>query len=255
MNFSVTLVGTRGRMGAMFHEAWGKRRPVHVVNRTRDGSGRAAFRDGDLANGIPLGDVVLLCVPAPAMPETLDRIRPYLREGQILSDVCSVKINPMRWMEERFDGPVVGTHPLFGPENGQTGGKVALVRGKNATDEAMDRVASLFREIGCVPFTATAAEHDSAVGITQSLHFALSAAYFSAAARHENLAPYVTPSFLRFLEAARSELTSGAAMFGEFSAANPLFPGILKELAATLQTAGPDELEKMVAEARVWFEE
>lgn len=254
MSFSVTLVGTRGRMGAMFHEAWETRRPVHVVNRTRDGSGRAGFRDEDLAAGIPRGDVVLLCVPAPAMPETLDRVTPHLREGQILADVCSVKINPMRWMEERYGGPVVGTHPLFGPENGQAGGKVALVRGENATDAAMDRVAALFREIGCTPFTATAAEHDSGVGITQSLHFALSAAYFSAAARHGNLAPYVTPSFLRFLEAARSELTDGAVMFGEFSAANPLFPGILKEFAATLQTAGPEKLEKMVAEARVWFE-
>lgn len=255
MKFSVTLVGTRGRMGAMFHDAWSERRSVHVVNRTRDGSGRAALREEDIAAGIPLGDVVVLCVPAPAMPETLDRIAPYLREGQILADVCSVKINPMRWMEERFHGPVVGTHPLFGPENKRADAKVALVRGKNATDAAMDRLAALFREIGCAPFATTAEEHDSAVGITQSLHFALAAAYFSAAARHDNLAPFLTPSFLRFRDAARSELTDGAAMFGEFSAANPLFPGILRELAVKLQTTGPDELEKMVAEARVWFEE
>jgi hypothetical protein len=42
-------------------------------------------------------------------------------------------------------------------------------------------------------------------------------------------------------------------MFGEFSAANPLFPGILKDLATELQAAGPDELKKMVAEAGAWF--
>lgn len=255
MNFSVTLVGTRSRMGAMFYETWKTRRPVYAVNRARAASSGAAFRDEDLAAGIPLGDVVVLSVPTPAMPQTLERIAPFLREDQILADLCSVKINPMRWMEERFSGPVVGTHPLFGPENALAGKKVALVRGKNATDAAMERVRALFCETGCAPFETTAEEHDEAVGITQSLHFALAAAYFSAAARNKRLAPYITPSFLRFREAARCELTEDAAMFGEFSAANPLFPGILGRLAGELRDLTPETLEKLVAEARVWFTE
>jgi prephenate dehydrogenase len=253
MSFSVTLVGARGRMGAMFHGAWSGRRPVHVVNRTHDAAGRASFREEDLAAGVPKGDVVVLCVPAPAVPQTLDRIVPHLSEGQILADVCSVKINPVRWMEERFNGPVVGTHPLFGPDNEHAGAKVALVRGKNATDAAVNRVAALFREIGCATFETTAEEHDGAVGITQSLHFALAAAYFAAAARHGNLEPYITPSFARFREAARSELTDDASMFREFTAANPLFPGILKGVAEELLATGPEKLEKLVAEARIWY--
>ncbi len=59
MPFSVTLVGTRGRMGAMFHEAWKARRPVYAVNRVRASSAdtNAAFRDEDLAAFIPKGDV------------------------------------------------------------------------------------------------------------------------------------------------------------------------------------------------------
>ena len=37
-------------------------------------------------------------------------------KGAILCDVCSVKVNPLAQMLEAYDGPVVGTHPLFGPE-------------------------------------------------------------------------------------------------------------------------------------------
>ena len=253
MKVSVTLVGTRGRMGALFHNAWSGNRPVRAVNRTRDAAGNAAFREEDLASGIPGSDVVILCVPAPAMAATLDAVVPHLRAGQILADVCSVKIRPMGWMEERFAGPVVGTHPLFGPENGLASGRVALVRGKRATDADMDRVGSLFRDMGCVTAETTAEEHDKAVAVTQSLHFALAAAYFATAADNSSLRNFITPSFERFLEAARSELTAGAPMFAEFTAANPLFPEILEECLEKLRRAGPGNLAALAAEAGAWF--
>lgn len=259
MNFSVTLVGTRGRMGAMFRDAWSECHPVHAVNRTRDDAGNASFREADLAAGIPKGDIVVLCVPAPAMPATLEAVLPHMREGQILADVCSVKTRPMQWMEERFAGSVVGAHPLFGPENGRPqksrqGARVALVRGKNATDAALEQVGSLFREMGCATFETTAEEHDRAVAVTQSLHFALAAAYFATAAENGAVRQFITPSFERFMEAARSELTDGAPMFREFTAANPLFPGILEGCLARLKDSGADNLEALAAEARAWFE-
>ena len=253
MSFPVTLVGSRGQMGAMFRAAWSERHDVRVVDRTRDASGSAFYRAEDIAAGIPHGDVVVLCIPAPTMPAALDLFVPHLRKGQILADVCSVKINPIRWMEERFAGPVVGTHPLFGPENTCARAKVALVRGKNASDADVARVGSLFQEMDCAVFNSSAEEHDSAVGITQSLHFALAAAYFAVAAEHPNLESYVTPSFLRFRDAARSELTDNAPMFGDFTAANPAFPDLLKTFAERLQNAGLEERAIMAAKARYWY--
>ena len=253
MSFSVTLVGTRGRMGAMFLDCWSKTRPVHAVNRAPDGTGNRVFREDDLAAAVPRGDVVMLCVPAPAMPETLAAVLPHMRETQLLTDVCSVKVNPMRWMREAFAGPVIGTHPLFGPENEHKGARVALVRGHGATDAHMTMLTELFREMGCVLFETTAEAHDRAAGISQSLHFALAAAYFAMAAREKDLEQYITPSFLRWRDAARNELTANAPMFGEFTRANPLFPGVLAELAETLREAGVDGLDALAKEARAWY--
>ena len=253
MSFPVTLVGSHGHMGAMFCAAWSGHHDIREVNRVRDASGRVFFRKDDLVAGIPHGDVVILCIPAPAMPDALDCIVPHMRENQILADVCSVKMAPMRWMEERFAGAVIGTHPLFGPENVDFGKTVALVRGKKALDADVERTASLFREMGCAVFEGSAEEHDGAVGITQSLHFVMAAAYFAVAATHPNLGPYITLSFLRFQAAAESELTSSSSMFAEFTKNNPLFPGILTEFAERLQNLGATELSALAAKAQTWY--
>lgn len=253
MSFSVTLVGANGRMGVMFAEFWAKSRPVYICNRTVDDHGNKAYREVDMASAIPKGDIVMLCVPAPAMPETLAAIVPHMREGQILTDVCSVKVNPMRWMSEAYAGTVIGTHPLFGPENDLSGARVALVRGRNATDAHMERVSTLFREMGCALFETTAEEHDRAAGISQSLHFALAATYFSMASRHKDMERYVTPSFLRWRDAARNELTKNAPMFSEFTKANPLFVEVLETFSQTLHEAGPEGLDALVREAGHWY--
>lgn len=255
MNFSVTLVGANGRMGVMFTEFWAESHPVYICNRIADGYGNKAYREADMAAAIPMGDIVMLCVPAPAMPETLDAVIPHMREGQILTDICSVKINPMRWMSEAFPGAIIGTHPLFGPENDLIGARVALVRGQNATETHMERVGSLFREMGCSLFETTAEEHDRAAGISQSLHFALAATYFAMAARHKDMERYITPSFLRWRDAAKNELTKNAPMFSEFTKANPLFPEVMETLSQTLCEAGPEGLDALVQEAGYWYPE
>lgn len=255
MSFSVTLVGANGRMGAMFAEFWAESRPVYICNRTVDADGDKVYREADMAFAVPKGDIVMLCVPTPAMPETLAAIAPHLREGQILTDVCSVKVNPMRWMSKAYAGTIIGVHPLFGPENDLAGARVALVRGRNATDAHMERVGSLFREMGCVLFETTAEEHDRAAGISQSLHFALAAAYFAMAARHKDMELYTTPSFLRWRDAARNELTKNAPMFSEFTRSNPLFPAVMETFIQTLREAGPEGLDALAREAGYWYQE
>ncbi len=252
MPFSISVVGAGGRMGAMLRGVWRAKHRVFGLDRRPDAAGALALRSGDLAAAIPRSDLVVLCVPAPAMEETLGRLAPFLRQGQILADVCSVKVNPMRWMESVHAGPVVGTHPLFGPENDRAGARVALVPGRKAAGEDVARLEGLFRGLGCLPFLTTAEEHDRACSLSQSLHFVLAAAYFAAASR-EDVEPYITPSFMRHVEASKNELTRNAAMFCEFTRANPLFPGVLKEFTGLLAESGGEALDSLVARAARWY--
>lgn len=253
MFFPLTVIGAHGRMGAMFREAWGAFGSVFGVDRKPDAGGNPVLDARDIAETVPRSGTVLLCVPAPVLPEVMDVLGPYLREDQLLADACSVKIEPMRHMEARFSGPVVGTHPLFGPENERRGARAVLVPGRNATEAHTEFLAGLFRRMGCAPFVATAGEHDRNVALSQSLHFALAAAYFAEAARQENLAPYCTPSFLRYMDAARNELTGNAAMFREFTEANPLFPEVLEGFRQRLANAASGGLAALVTEAQAWY--
>ena len=249
MSFTLAIIGSKGRMGSMLLEAWAMSHAVRGVDLDGDG----ILRPEETAEALSGSDAVFLCVPAPAMPEVLDIVTPRMHRRQILADVCSVKINPMREMEERFSGPVMGTHPLFGPENERSGAKVALVAGKNAHTEHEALVTGLFAELGAECFMTTAEEHDKAVAISQSLHFALSAAYFATAANHKGLEPYITPSFNRYREAAKKELTVNAPMFCEFSKANPMLPEALEAVRVLLNNAKNGALPEIAAQASRWY--
>lgn len=64
-------------------------------------------------------DLVIPAVPISAFKETLENIKPYLKSGVILMDVCSVKVMPCQWLVEiaPLDAQLIGSHPMFGPDS------------------------------------------------------------------------------------------------------------------------------------------
>jgi prephenate dehydrogenase len=63
--------------------------------------------------------IVILCVPISKFREVLVEIRPLLKEGAVVVDVCSVKVYPVRWMQAALPLKVsiLATHPIFGPDS------------------------------------------------------------------------------------------------------------------------------------------
>ena len=252
----VVVIGSQGRMGAMLCRRWPDAGiSVLGVERAPGPDGSLAFQVEDLRSAIPQGRVVLLCVPVTVLQETLDLIAPFMQRDQLLMDITSVKMLPMRWMQQVFNGPVIGTHPLFGPEPRPEDMRVALVKGRRARKEHQVLAERLFRVLGCADFWCSGKEHDKGVGFAQSLNFTLSAAYFCALARQEGIRPFLTPSFKRHLESARKHLTQDTAMFCEFSAANPCFPGVLRHYRRILADAAGGALPGIAREAAVWYAE
>ena len=83
----------------------------------RDLSGEAAARGvawGDLA-ACASRPTVLLAVPVRAMPAVLKAMAPHLKQGALVVDMASVKVEPMRWMAELLPMGVshVGTAPCW----------------------------------------------------------------------------------------------------------------------------------------------
>ena len=119
--------------------------------------------------------VVVLAVNAQRLSAVIDAVSPYLSEGAVVADVCSVKVRPIDLMLEGLPrhARVVGTHPLFGPqtvgEKGLAGQPIALCEGR-ADGDVMDRARALLAEtLGLRVVETSADEHDRQMAFVQAL--------------------------------------------------------------------------------------
>ncbi len=248
---NLLLIGGAGRMGTMFRRRFAAAGHIAAVLDLEEGE--PGLRPERLAQALPQARAVILCVPWSAVEETARQAAAFMRPDQPLLDICSVKVLPMRSMEAAFGGPVVGTHPLFGPEPAPQDNRIALTPGKNARDADLALADALFRSIGCETFVCAADEHDAASARIQSLNFASSAAYFALLSGHDGVERFLTPSCVRHKEAARKMLTRDAAMFREFTEANPFFPGAVREFQALLGKAADGGLEGLARDAAGFY--
>ena len=244
-SLNVAVIGSRGRMGSM------------LLKRLRGTGVSANGADQPLAEAglgalCAAADVVLLCVPISAMPQVLAELRPHLNARQVLADIASVKMRPMAHMQEAHAGPVVGTHPLFGPKSSGVL-RVAVCPGARAGEEDLRLVEELFIRAGCAVFRTTAKEHDDAAAYIQGLNFVTSAAYFAALAERPEFLPFLTPSFQRRKEAARTMLTEDGPLFEALFEANPSSQDAVRSYRTFLNLAAGGELSLLREKALWWW--
>ncbi|WP_285907891.1 prephenate dehydrogenase/arogenate dehydrogenase family protein [Pseudodesulfovibrio pelocollis] len=250
---TIAIVGASGQMGTLFSSdftALGC--AVTPLNRPlTDEAIRAALVDCDM---------LLICVPVTAMDAVLDRVMPHLAPPTILCDVGSVKVLPMKAMLDRYDGPVVGTHPLFGPvipEGFEP--RVAVVPGRDsgvgaeADIEAARAVSDLFIACGYACFPSTAEEHDRAMAIVQGLNFTSTVAFLAAARDVDSIENYVTPSFRRRLDSAHKMLTMDTELFEAISEANPFLQESNRKFMSYLSLAAGGDLDLLAERAQWWW--
>ena len=161
---------------------------------------------------------------------------------------------PMEQMEAAHRGPVVGTHPLFGPEPAPDDLAVAVTPGHKADEEHIRLVEGLYAAFGCRVFRTTAGEHDRGAAFVQGLNFISSAAYLASLAERDDLLPFLTPSFRRRLEGARKLLIDDGDMFQGFTSANPMTNDAVHTFRLFLDLAEGGGLPDVLRRARWWYE-
>ena len=135
----------------------------------RDLPGRAAT----LAEAAA-ADIVVLAVPLAALRPVAAALAPLLRQGTLVVDVCSLKAAPLAILTELLPPgtPILGTHPLFGPQSGRhglAGLRLALCPAPGQAGQAR-RVARFLRGAFGLEVTTTSAEdHDRQMAYVQGL--------------------------------------------------------------------------------------
>jgi len=243
---SVAIIGAQGRMGRLFKNLCLERgQDVAALDKP--------MTPEALARGVDMADLVLLSVPIQAMAQVLEQLVPHMKPRQILIDLCSVKVDPMERMLAAWSGPVVGTHPLFGPQPPEGERSVAVVPGRD--ELAAEAVGNWLARLGLAPFRTTAREHDLAMAYIQGLNFVTSAAYLSATAGLPNIGRFATPSFRRRLDSARKMLTEDAELFEALFEANPYGQEAVRLFRSHLNVAAGGDVSLLAERAQWWWRE
>ena len=247
---TLTIAGARGKMGQLFAL---RSRAAGLACFELDRPFDSPKARDTLTQGLSHSDLLILSVPAQAMPDALAQLVPFIPQGAIVADVGSVKTYPIETMTRLYPGPVVGTHPLFGPIPPQDETpRVAICPGRPGDESAAQAIEHYFTQLGFAPFRTTAAEHDRAMAYIQGLNFVTTVAYL-ATGSPDDLTPYLTPSFKRRLAAAKKLIREDSKLFRLIYEANPHSLELVRLYRNYLNVAAGGDLEVLVERAKTWW--
>jgi prephenate dehydrogenase len=119
-------------------------------------------------------DIVIVCVPIESTVKVIEEVAPQVKKGALLMDLTSVKVEPVKAMQEHVaDGvEILGAHPMFGPRVSGLEGQIVILtpirRGKWT-----DFLKDFFKEHRARVFVSNPEEHDRVMAVVQGLtHFA-----------------------------------------------------------------------------------
>ena len=243
---SITVVGGEGGMGRLFRS----RLETCVSGPVR--SLDKPLRRRELDRDVPDADLILLAVPLPALDEVLHSLAPRLEPRTVLADLASVKTRPVDLMLRSHAGPVVGTHPLFGPApEADTPLRIAVVPGRD--EHAAAETQDLLAAAGLQPFRTDARTHDQCMARIQGLNFATTVSYLAATSLQPDLEKFATPSFRRRLEAARKMLVQDGELFCDAFESNPYSQDAVRTFRSLLNLASAGELDLLRQRAMWWW--
>ncbi|TKB49350.1 bifunctional chorismate mutase/prephenate dehydrogenase [Ferrimonas sediminicola] len=158
----VVIVGGAGKLGTLFSQLFRlSGYEVRILDKQDWPNAEAIFSGAG---------VVVVSVPIHDTTQVIERL-PTLPDDCVLLDLTSIKQAPLAAMLARHPGPVVGLHPMFGPDLASLAKQVVVVcHGREERKYAW--LLEQIRIWGARLHEASAAEHDQAMQLVQAMrHF------------------------------------------------------------------------------------
>ena len=234
---TISIIGGNGGMGQLFKRMFEDFGHSIIV----------ADLDTELSNSKAASeaDVVMVAVPISETEKVIQEISPHCKEGSLLMDITSTKTQPVRTMVEHFQGSVIGTHPLFGPNvHSLQGQRIAIVCGRD-TGSWHQWLCDIFHARGLSIIQTTAEEHDRAMGIVQVLTHQTTEVLGRTIQQLDvdvtRTLEFTSPIYLMDLLMAARHFAQSADLYASIQMSNPETGRVLD----ALQNAG-DELRQVV---------
>lgn len=224
-----------GAFGRLVADVLSDRFEVSVRDPSDASRAAAAARGLSLASPADVAsrDIVIIAVPPPAFEACLREIAPHLRDGQLVIDVCSLKMEPAALMQALLPGGVelLATHPMVGPQSAAFGLRGAQVVLCPLRGEAWRRIAAfLRRSLGMQVIVTTPEDHDRQAAMSQGITHLLARAL-------ESLGPEPrirTRSFTLMMEALALVRDDAPEVYDAVTRRNPFVGPLRRRLAEAL---------------------
>ena len=175
-----TAILGAGKMGAWFARFCRENgEQVIIADRKKERLARFEKASGiettdNFADAVKLADNIMICVSISAFEEVVENIAPFVSEGQVVMDICSVKEQPVRIMHQHIKkGLILGTHPVFGPGSKDVRHKAYVLTPTNAKEqEFAEKYKGWLEKVGARVFIMSPEKHDTLMSVVLGLpHF------------------------------------------------------------------------------------
>jgi len=185
----VVIVGGQGQLGSIFVDLF-----------QRSGYQVAIIEQDDWPDSETIladASLVIVAVPIRLTSLVIHRLN-YLPDDCILADFTSIKESPLYEMMKTHKGPVVGLHPMFGPDvTGLIKQTIIVCDGREK--EKYQWLLKQFQVWGAKTYQVSAHEHDQAMSMVQVMRHFSTIAYgyhlMSEGADIENLVNMSSPIY------------------------------------------------------------
>lgn len=161
---NVVVIGGAGALGRVFVSLF-ERSNYNVAVVERDD-----WESGCAESLLSTASLVIVAVPINLTESVIGKLT-MLPENCVLADITSIKAKPLEAMLAVHNGPVVGLHPMFGPDApGMIKQVVVVCEGRHSEKYAW--LIEQMRIWGATIHDSTAKEHDEAMAYIQVMrHF------------------------------------------------------------------------------------
>lgn len=216
------IIGGTGKMGSFFRDVFARAGcEVAVCGR------RTEVRDVDLARAC---DLVVVSVPIRETVNVIRSVAPYLTGDQVLCDLTSLKVAPVRAMLESR-AKVVGLHPMFGPSAASLEGQTIIATPARCDRETLEEILGIFRSQGARVTITTPEEHDRMMAVVQALTHHLTLVMAGTMRRlgmkPEETMPYTSPVYQIEMFLAGRLLSQDPDLYADILMLNPGVPEVL----------------------------
>jgi len=247
-NISIGIIGGTGGIGKWFaHFFQNAGYPVHVSGRT------SGMRPQEMAETC---SVVIIAVPIRNTIDTIEKVGPLIKPGNLLMDFTSLKTAAVSAMLRASHSEVIGMHPLFGPELTSIAGQNVILCPARG-EQWLPWLAGTLEQHGAVVTISTPERHDEMMSLVQALNhlntITLGVALDKSGIKLSDLDPFSTPIFRTKRNLIERIFSGNPRLYAEIIAFNPdrdrileLYSRSLTEIKELLEKSDTEGLAKAI---------